>query len=425
MASRLFHELCGGAVAPGTVDVWGERPPAPPRLRYRPATPTGCSACRSTPLEQADILRRLECEVEPATAECRSPKPTSPSRRRRFRRDLERPVDLVEEVGRIHGLENLPETLPLRRDAVGVLTGEQQVRRRIADTLAGAGLDEVVAYSFVAAERARAAGARATGDRRAAPVALANPMSAEQAVMRTTLLPGLLAAVAANLAQQAERVAVFEQGRVYLPQGRRRPAGAGARSPRTPASRGRSTSPRCWASRSAGRRRGESWTGAPRPTDFFTIKGYVERLLAASASAAPPSSARASRSCTPARPATLLLGGERAGSLGLLRPDVAARFGVEDRAVYVAELAVAPLAGRALAISAVRGSPHLPAGQPGPRRRRRRRRAGGAGARPRAPGRRQAAARGVASSTSTKATRCRPASARWPCGSSCARPSAR
>ena len=94
--------------------------------------------------EAADVAAASAVAAEPVFAVTPPP----------FRRDLERPVDLVEEVARIHGLEHLPETLPLRGEAVGLLTTDQQVRRRIAGTLIGAGLDEVVTYSFVAADAA-------------------------------------------------------------------------------------------------------------------------------------------------------------------------------------------------------------------------------------------------------------------------------
>ncbi len=176
-------------------------------------------------------------------------------------------------------------------------------------------------------------------------------MSAEQAVMRTTLLPGLLAAVAANLAHQAERVAVFEQGRVYLPR-RDGALPTPRRGPRTPASRGRPTSPRCSASRSAARSWARAGRATARPTDFYTIKGFVERLLAGlQIGGAALRTRRPSPTCTPARRPTLLLDDERVGALGLLRPDVAARYGIEGHAVYVAELAVAPLAARGLTTS--------------------------------------------------------------------------
>ncbi len=116
MASRLFHELCGGTVAPGTVDVWGQRPAAPPRLQYHPSLSDRLLGLPIAAPEQADILRRLECEVEATDTAAASESDLSVTPPP-FRRDLERPVDLVEEVARIHGLENLPETLPLRGEA--------------------------------------------------------------------------------------------------------------------------------------------------------------------------------------------------------------------------------------------------------------------------------------------------------------------
>ncbi len=359
MASRLFHELCGGAVAPGTVDVWGQRPPAPPRLRYRPALSDGLLGLPVAPLEQADILRRLECEVETGGEPTSGGEDTSGGEVETggeltvtpppFRRDLERPVDLVEEVGRIHGLENLPETLPLRRDAIGLLTRDQKVRRRIADTLIGAGLDEVVTYSFIAAD-ALAPLELGEGDRRVAPVALANPMSAEQAVMRTSLLPGLLAMAAANLALQAERVAVFEQGRIYLP----RLDGelpTPAPGPKEGAQPWPVDEPEMLGIALSGPVAGEGWTGAPRPTDFFTIKGCVERLLAGLEIGVAAFERSHEPYLHPGKAADLLLDRDRVGALGMLRPDVAARYGIEDRAVYVAELAVAPLSARGLPIT--------------------------------------------------------------------------
>ena len=349
MASRLFHELCGGAVAPGTVDVWGQRPPAPPRLHYRPALSDGLLGLPIDGVEQAEILRRLECAVEPASVDLPVAEGEYMVTPPPFRRDLERPVDLVEEVGRIHGLENLPETLPVRRDVVGLLTKEQQVRRVVADTLTGAGLDEVVTYAFVAPDAVARLGL-GEDDRRAAPVALANPMSAEQSVMRTTLVPGLLGAVAANLARQAERVGVFEQGRAYLA----RADGAvpaAALGPKGALQPWPVDEPELIGVALCGPVVAEGWTAASRTTDFYTLKGYVERLLAGLEIGDAAYERAAEPFLHPGVSAELLLGRERVGAFGLLRPDVAARFDIEDRPVYVAELALAPLAARGLAVA--------------------------------------------------------------------------
>ena len=354
MASRLFCELCGGAVAPGVVDVWGERPPAPPRLRYHPSDSDALLGLAVAPAEQADILRRLECDVQggEVPADEAGLVVTPPP----FRRDLERPVDLVEEIGRIHGLQNLPETLPRRREAVGLLTREQQVRRAVTDSLCGAGLDEVVAYSFIGREALGKLGL-AGGDRRAAPVALINPMSAEQSVMRTLLLPGLLGVVANNLDRQAERVGVFELGRVYLRSSAGEVAGsAPASAPVQAPVPGHKDTPPPWPADEretvgialCGPVAAQGWTGAPRVTDFYTIKGFIERLLAGLAVTGATFERSAEPFLHPGKSADLLLGDERVGYLGLLRSDVALRFAIESQDVYVAELAVAPLAAHGL-----------------------------------------------------------------------------
>ena len=156
-------------------------------------------------------------------------------------------------------------------------------------------------------------------------------MSAEQAVMRTTLVPGLLAGVAANLAQQTERVAMFEQGRVYLP----RRDGELPTPSKGPDEEDKDTcqpwpvdEPEMLGIALCGPVVGESWAAAPRPTDFYTLKGFVERLLAGLQIPAPALSGRPSRYLHPGKAATLLLGGERSAP-GLLRPDVAARYGIE------------------------------------------------------------------------------------------------
>ena len=192
------------------------------------------------------------------------------------------------------------------------------MRRRVADTLTGAGLDEVVAYSFVAADAGTALGL-AGDDRRAAPIALANPMSAEQAVMRTTLLPGLLAVVAGNLARQAERVAVFELGRAYLP----RVTGdlpAPAPGRKDAAQPWPLDEPEMLAVALCGPLSGQSWTGAPRPTDFFTIKGCVELVLAGLGIAGAVFERSHEPYLHPGKAADLLLGDDRVGGSGCCVP---------------------------------------------------------------------------------------------------------
>ena len=348
-ASRLFAELCGGTVAPGTVDVADESP-ALRRVAYRPAKADGLLGYAVPAAEQAGILRRLECEVdEGATA---TPGPGASSTAEwtitppTFRPDLVREVDLIEEVGRIAGYDLAPETLPRHRTAGG-LTKPQQVRRAVRRALTGCGLDEAITYTFVAPDALDPLGLP-EGDVRLAPVKLSNPMSVAQSVMRTMLLPGLIEAVRANVDRLNDPPNLFEIGNVYLwdDQTSAAPAHAaepGAFLPHEPQAVGIVL---------AGPLQGDNWTGVGRPTDFSTLKGIVETALGAlrlRGEFAPLGEAAAHFPYLHPGKAALLSvpGAGGVGALGLLRPDVAAAYGVDDFELYFAALAldrIAPVA---------------------------------------------------------------------------------
>jgi len=350
-ASRMFAELCGGTVAPGTVDVHGE---APSRLRlsYRPAKADVLLGYAVPAAEQAGILRRLECEVDedatltsgPGTSAIAEWTITLPT----FRPDLVREVDLIEEVGRIAGYDRAPETLPRHRPAGG-LTKPQQVRRALRRALAGCGLDEAITYTFVAPDALDPLGLP-VDDVRLRPVKLSNPMSVEQSVMRTMLLPGLIGAVRANVDRLNDPPNLFEIGHVYLwdDQTSAAPAHAaepGALLPHEPEAVGIVL---------AGPLEAENWTGTGRPTDFSTLKGVVETALGAlrlRAEFAPLGDAGAQFPYLhPGKAAIVgVPGAGGVGALGLLRPDVAAAYGVDDLELYFAELALDRIAPVALA----------------------------------------------------------------------------
>ena len=167
-----------------------------------------------------------------------------------------------------------PETLP-RHTTAGGLTGPQQVRRALRRALAGCGLDEVITYAFIAADALDPLGLP-EGDPRLEPVRLANPMSAEQSVMRTMLLPGLVATVRDNLDRLNDPptcsswgVSTCGTSRAPAPDHAAEP---GALLPREAEALGIVMS---------GPVHPENWTGLGRPTDFFTLKGVIEVALRA------------------------------------------------------------------------------------------------------------------------------------------------
>ena len=348
-AARLFAELCGGTVAPGTVDVRGEAAPQP-MLSFRPAKADGLLGYSVPAAEQAGILRRLDCSVDegaPVTsgsgmsssAEWVVTPPT-------FRPDLMREVDLIEEVGRIAGYALSPETLPRHRTAGG-LTHLQQVRRAVRRALAGCGLDEAITYTFVAPDALAPLGLP-EDDVRLAPVRLSNPMSVEQSVMRTMLLPGLMGAVSANVDRLNDPPNLFEIGNVYLWDDQATPAPAHAAEPGAVLPH----EPEAIGIVLTGPLHAANWTGLGRTTDFSTLKGVVEAALGAlrlRADFAPLGDAAGHFPYLHPGKAALVsvakAGG--VGALGLLRPDVAAAYGIDDLDVYFAALAldrIAPVA---------------------------------------------------------------------------------
>lgn len=262
MACRLFVELCGGTVSAGTVDVWvGDEPRSSLVLRPRRVETILGKALAVG--EMRDILTRLGCQVSSGSIAAgeRELVVTVPS----FRRDLEREIDLIEEVSRIHGLEELPSTLPARHVGRGGLDDGQRRAREVQDVCRGAGLDEVITYAFI--DPGLTARLQLTpDDPRSAGLALANPLSQEQSVMRTMLLPGLLSTAARNLAVREERVHVFELGKIFQPD-----RGEGV-LPAEPLTLGILLH---------GAWQPGSWSAQPVATDYYLAKGVIERVLSA------------------------------------------------------------------------------------------------------------------------------------------------
>jgi phenylalanyl-tRNA synthetase beta chain len=269
IASRLLVELCGAKLVPGTIDVSGEIPP-PPRLRLRAARVEGLLGMRIEQADQVAYLERLGFGVEVDGEDLQVEVPPE----RHY--DVTREVDLIEEVGRIHGFdEHLPTTLPAVADKVGGLSREQQLRRRAEDALCGLGFDQVVGWSFTdpgEPGRLRIPAA----DPRAGAVLLANPLSEDQSAMRTTLLGSLLDAAAANLARDVDAVALFESGQVYLQ------LDAVGEGPLAGVFRGERPAPFAEPHRLAGLAVGppveKSWRGGGEPADFFALKAVLEAL---------------------------------------------------------------------------------------------------------------------------------------------------
>jgi phenylalanyl-tRNA synthetase beta chain len=260
VASALMLELCGASLAPGTIDV-GSPPALLQTLRLREARVRAILGVALAPGRQAEILQALDFRTQPARDGLEV---TVPALRRA---DVTREIDLIEEVARIDGLERLPATLPARRGAAGMLTHAQRVRRAAEDALVACGLHEIVGWSFAdptLLERLLLAGEHEL--RRV--VALENPLSEAQSIMRPTLLGSLLEAARHNLAHNGPDVAIFESGTVY------RAAGEEHRANGLPSDERHEL-----GALLCGELQPRSWRGERTQADFFAAKALLGALL--------------------------------------------------------------------------------------------------------------------------------------------------
>jgi phenylalanyl-tRNA synthetase beta chain len=307
VATKLLVEVCGATVRPGTIDIGGPGPAARTiQLRdWRLASLLGIEIGRE---RAAEILTALGFTTTWSGDGLEVEVPD-------FRRaDVTREADLIEEVARIDGLENLPATLPARHHAVGRLTPRQLLRRRASDALTALGLHEIVGWSFTGPDLAGRL--RLTGEDA---VALDNPMSSEQSLLRTTLIGSLLDVARRNRALGAGAIRLFEAGAVYL-------SGDSSELPREP---------HHLAALLAGPVRDASWReGTPPTADFFAAKGTLAALLGTLGVAfdARPPAPGALAFLHPGRSAEVVLGGmtDPIGWVGEIHPLVAAEWGLDD-----------------------------------------------------------------------------------------------
>jgi phenylalanyl-tRNA synthetase beta chain len=342
IASRLLVELCGAKLVPGTIDVAAEIP-KPRRLPLRASRVRGLLGMEISQGDQKAYLERLGFEAE---AEAEDLAVVVPPERHY---DVTREVDLIEEVARVHGIdEHLPTTLPATGCAVGGLSREQRLRRRAEDVLRDLGFDQVVGWSFTDPGESGRLRIHAE-DPRATPVLLANPLSAEQSAMRTTLLGSLLDIAARNAARGVSDLALFESARVYLtePPTGLKPGDSAGNRPVEPLAghfAGDQPAPFAEPHRFAGIATGalaaRSWRGGGEAADFFGLKGVLEALgrqLGVELEFAPAEEPF----LHPGRSAAVSIGSEPAGWLGEVHPLVCRTWDLEATVGF--ELDAAPL----------------------------------------------------------------------------------
>jgi phenylalanyl-tRNA synthetase beta chain len=301
IATKLVVEHCGGRASAITR---AGRPPLEARtLRYDPMLCDRLGGVSLKPAQQQDILERLGFAVAPDWTV------TVPS----WRRDVDGPADLVEEIVRITGLDAVASTPLPRADGVAkpTATPAQRLERKVRRTAAARGLNEAINWSFLSEKEAATFGGGTW--------ALTNPISEDMKVMRPSLLPGLLSAAQRNMDRGATSVRLFEVGRRYLADAERPTVGVVLAGDKTP---------RGWAS------------GKAAKFDAFDAKAEALALL--EAADAPVANLQvlgeAGDHYHPGQSGTLRLGPKVVlASFGALHPSTASAFDL-DGPVMVAEI---------------------------------------------------------------------------------------
>ncbi|WP_457755892.1 phenylalanine--tRNA ligase subunit beta [Thermodesulfatator indicus] len=312
-AARMIKELAGGDIIPGRIDEY----PTPYVLREIKLSPKKLSLYLKIDFEPEEIshfLERVQVKVVKGIDEyiC-----TPPS----FRHDLVLPEDLIEEVARLYGYDRLPVSVPKAEIAGKPPTKFEKVLGKARSLMTALGLYEVINYSFISPKLLELLGF-APEDPRANPLNLANPLSEEQSVMRTTLIPGLLQTAQVNIFREHPTVKVFEIGRVFFPK-------EGSTLP---------DEKHLLAGLLTGEALPLSCFRSERKFDIFDVKGILESFfkeLGVKGILFEPGAQEPH--LLPALSLTVKLAGENIGYLGALRPSLLEKLDISQE-VFVFEL---------------------------------------------------------------------------------------
>ncbi len=237
------------------------------------------------------------------------------------RPDVNRPIDLIEEVARLYGYDNIPARIRFG-DGMGLPEQDRRLRA-MRSLMVGAGYHEIMSFSFIGAADLDALGLPDDDPARVG-IDVVNPLRDEDGVMRTTMLPGLLKAAAANLAKRVDDVRLFEIGKVFLPNDEVLPS-----------------QPDRLGFVAAGKPTG-NWEGETNGYDVYDATGLWAVIEKASEFAGAEIGATSKAPFHPGRAAEIVADGVVVGTVGEIHPAVAARLGIEGR-VIAGEIEIGPL----------------------------------------------------------------------------------
>lgn len=315
-AAQLIAEIAGGEVSAGIIDVY-PRVRNPDQIKLRPERVNFVLGTDITPRQIRDILTRLGFTV---TDDFDVSVPT-------FRPDVIREIDLIEEIARVYGYDNIPIALPQGNLPTSSVDPKSMLRQRVKTYLLDCGMMEAINYSFYhpnVFDRIRLN----VDDplRRALPIR--NPLVEDFSTMRTTLIPSLLENAKRNANHQVADVQLFEIAKVFIPSVPAESVETNGEFPNE-------------LERVAGIVAGSVGTGVfgdpQRPADFFDIKGIVEGVLDVCGIAGETIAQTEHPTFHPGRSAEILVGGKKTCVLGEIHPEVIERYDLPNKA-YLFEL---------------------------------------------------------------------------------------
>ncbi|MCF6179030.1 MAG: phenylalanine--tRNA ligase subunit beta [Geopsychrobacter sp.] len=316
-AASLIAELAGGEIAPGMIDVYPE-PLARAEITLSALETEKLLGIHIDLPQITRLLKGIGLGIAPGRID---PDGTIEVSVPSFRPDLERQVDLIEEVARLYGYDNIPQTMPQTRLEAQSKKTEQKHEINARNLLVASGFSETINYSFVSSDAVQRL-QLASDDPRLQTVKIKNPLNEEQAVMRTSLVPSMLETLARNLAYRSNDLHLFEMRPVFF-------AAEGERASRqelhlTAAITGRNVP--------------VGWANSAIPVDFYDLKAVLEQLLTTLGVKAPAfCSEETEPFLHPGKSALVKSGKTVLGVIGELHPQVQQDFDL-DQPVYLFDL---------------------------------------------------------------------------------------
>lgn len=315
-ALLLLSDLAGGTVNKGIIDVY----PVPYNAPVIDLRVTKTNDFLGTSLSKerlAAYLRSLEMVVHDRDDEVLRVIPPS------FRVDITREIDLMEEAARLEGYDRIPVTFPTIRPLEGSNIPSLSLYDRVSEVMAGLGFSEIITYSFISPDSADLLGAEEESSLRSF-VTLQNPLSIDQSVMRTSMMPGLLTTMKENIDRGETDLKLFEWGKIFI----------------SDDSRELPLEKFSLAAVMTGLYEPKRWHNSERPVDFFDLKGAVEVVLRTlglpeatfKRLQEPEPGYHSEVSCA------IYIADSLVGYLGQVDPKVMARYDIKAKSAYIVEM---------------------------------------------------------------------------------------